>query len=109
MLINRGHSDARKLAKKTISNQTRCIESMHDTTQTERNSLASFTERHHRYPKSLFHHVNIQDRDLERDLDLAGDFFLTSSKLSLSLLSSTVESVIIFFSRNFFVWSKRIS
>ena len=57
----------------------------------------------------ILHQVNIQDRDLERDLDLPGDFLLTRSRLSFSLLSSTVESVINFLSFNFFVCSKRIN
>ena len=57
----------------------------------------------------ILHQVNIQDRDLERDLDLPGDFLLTSNRLSFSLLSSTVESVINFLSFNFFVCSKRIN
>ena len=60
------------------------------------------------HASQFLHHERIQDRDLERDLDLAGDFFLTSSRLSFSLLSSTVESAIIFLSFNFFVCSKRI-
>ena len=55
----------------------------------------------------ILHQVNIQDRDLERDRDLPGDFLLTSSRLSFSLTSDT--SVINFFSFNFFVCSKRIN
>ena len=57
----------------------------------------------------ILHQVNIQDRDLERDRDLPGDFLLTSSRLSFSFLSSTVESVNNFLSFNFFVCSKRIN
>lgn len=77
---------------------------MQKTAQTKKNSLASCSEHHHRYHASQsLHHVNNQVRDLDRDLDLPGDFFLTSSRLSLSLLSSIVESVIIFLSRNFLV------